>query len=664
MLIYDHNKEFIGIDEDDLRLLGYASAQELLSECSDIADLFVKKPGFIHNFKNFQWIDFILHAEAETSKAIIQAKTRSFSCDITIKPFFLTNAPGQEAFAIFLQHVKPLGAADEAAMAAAPATAAPAAPAASVVPPVPPAAAPAAAAAPVTPAKPSVNEEASELPSFDDVSMTTLNEPDILDVPETPDTAEAVHDPYEETEEIFPDFNAPLDIEEDIFMSDETEPSPLQEDIFEAPVAEEPVFAEEPAFAEEAILPEERISSEEQAFIQNLQTPSDYVFDPHIAADELGLPVDLIEEFIGDFIQQSHDFHDELFEASAKSDFENVKILSHKLKGVAANLRIEDAFEVLSIINNSHDETEVEASLKRFYQIIGKLEGKEEAVPTAAAAAPAAPEAPTAPAADTEELSQAPADIEDDIYAFDLVQSEKSAEPAAEEPKTEESTDDLYNFDIMAEPASKRETPAIETSDDLYNFDIPEETATDDLQPAADSSDDLYNFDIPEEPSAEKKPSESSPADDLYNFDIAEQLPAEQSGSDENLYGTPPSEGSDTVNAPQAEEEAAGPADETPKLLHYDAEQAANELGLGVAIIQELKNDFIADARGVASDFDESITLSQSGLWQVYASRLKGVADNLRMHEISETLGTLTHTEDAKEAAKAVRQLYSYIDQL
>jgi HPt (histidine-containing phosphotransfer) domain-containing protein len=87
--------------------------------------------------------------------------------------------------------------------------------------------------------------------------------------------------------------------------------------------------------------------------------------------------VDLIEEFIGDFIQQAYDFKEDLFEAAAKSDFSNLHILSHKLKGVAANLRIEDAFETLGIINTSSDVTEIDANLKYYYDIILKLEGKE-----------------------------------------------------------------------------------------------------------------------------------------------------------------------------------------------------------------------------------------------------------------------------------------------
>ena len=45
MLIYDHNKEFIGIDQESLKLLGYERFEDLIHDHKDVAELFVKKPG-------------------------------------------------------------------------------------------------------------------------------------------------------------------------------------------------------------------------------------------------------------------------------------------------------------------------------------------------------------------------------------------------------------------------------------------------------------------------------------------------------------------------------------------------------------------------------------------------------------------------------------------
>jgi len=74
---------------------------------------------------------------------------------------------------------------------------------------------------------------------------------------------------------------------------------------------------------------------------------------------------------------QSYDFKEELYTHLTNDDLSDLKLLSHKLKGVAANLRIEDAFEVLSIINTSSNMDEIRATLDHFYTIISKLEGKE-----------------------------------------------------------------------------------------------------------------------------------------------------------------------------------------------------------------------------------------------------------------------------------------------
>jgi len=59
MLIYNFQKEFLGIDAKDLQELGYHDLSSLRSEVTDFADLFVKTPGYIHNFQHVHWIDFI-----------------------------------------------------------------------------------------------------------------------------------------------------------------------------------------------------------------------------------------------------------------------------------------------------------------------------------------------------------------------------------------------------------------------------------------------------------------------------------------------------------------------------------------------------------------------------------------------------------------------------
>jgi len=42
MVIYNHKKEFVGIEEKDLRVLRLATLAELQNEAADFADLFVR----------------------------------------------------------------------------------------------------------------------------------------------------------------------------------------------------------------------------------------------------------------------------------------------------------------------------------------------------------------------------------------------------------------------------------------------------------------------------------------------------------------------------------------------------------------------------------------------------------------------------------------------
>lgn len=412
MLFYNHKQEFIGIDEAGLKLLNYTSLEDLLSVCGDVADLFAKEPGYIHNFKNFGWIDFLLHADSDATSAIVHAKGRTFSCTLSVQKLFLTADPASNGYIIDMTHVKSISGEEIRAHVTPPR-----APQESIqaVPEV---------------SKP---ETPSSLPDYAYLTPTLLSEPDTLDVPSFED----------------------VELEQEVEPIGDFYPEP------EFKIAEEEFPAEEislptaPVPSERPVSMGVRYTPAEQEFINKLKTDASYRFDPQVAADELGLPVDLIEEFIGDFIQQSHDFKDELFEAALKGDMNNLKILSHKLKGVAANLRIEDALETLSIINTSTDPVEIEANLKCFYAIIAKLEGKE--VSDAPVPESQLSDLYPAPQLKEEAAPQPKAEADEDIYEFMLKQDD---EPLVVEdealfglPDTQEEII-VEDLNVISEPAS------------------------------------------------------------------------------------------------------------------------------------------------------------------------------------------------------------------
>jgi len=253
MLVYNFDKEFLGIDEDDLLLLGFSNLDELLYEVNDFADLFVKQPGYIYNFVHVHWIDFILCSTEET-KAIIHAKNKNYQCS--------------KAHLVYLDNLMELK--DDGSL---------------------------------------IIKQQIEQESSIKIEKTII-EP-------------IVEDTDDDTLQIKDDLK--LNIEE----------------------------------------------------IKDNDELSTYVYDPNIASEKLGLPLDLIEEFIQDFIHQANDFKDKLYTALHENDIILLKSLSHKLKGVAANLHIDEAYQTLNAINSSDDIDLIASKLDTFYEIISKLSDKD-----------------------------------------------------------------------------------------------------------------------------------------------------------------------------------------------------------------------------------------------------------------------------------------------
>lgn len=445
MLFYNHKHEFIGIDDEGLKLLNYASLEDLLGVCQDAADLFAKEPGYIHNFKSFSWINFLLHADSDARSAIVHGNGRTFSCTLEVHDFFMCSEPSQNGYMIEMTHVTSVGG-DTIPTKEPTTTLHQAKPAPINVPPEVP------------------MEKSVVLPDYTHITPTPLSEPSTLDIPSYNETDFEL--PTEEPiEDLYAKLSLPL-------SEEELEETPPVETVA-APMEVTPIQTERP------MLGDVHYSSAEKEFLTQLKVDQSYRFDPNVAAHELGLPVDLIQEFIGDFIQQSHEFKDELFEAVLKGDTNNVKILSHKLKGVAANLRIEDAFETLSIINTSNDPIEIEANLKYFYTIIDKLEGKETVSFESTTTAPdiverGEPEViqPTF----SESASQ------DDIYEFALkddaplmIQEEELNQANVPEiplePKVEPSKEKLDVIDLMEMPTSYDENSIIDLPPQRLHYD-------------------------------------------------------------------------------------------------------------------------------------------------------------------------------------------------
>jgi len=330
MLIYNYKKEFVGIDEADLKALGFLSIANMRAEAPDFADLFIKTPGYIHNFKHVHWIDYIACNDSGTdAKAILNVKDKKFTTNLAIKTIYLVDNPAQKAFIVELLNLRTLSGAQEAQIIATPST---------------------------QKTEQQASKEVAPLkkePSYESLSTNVIK------------------DSYEEESHELPPQTQSKPREINIEMHDL---------LADEPAAPKPEIVKQESAKQES--KKEPLTAVKQPLLEE-ETPFDnYVFDPHVASYDLGLPIDLVEEFVQDFIAQANSFKGDLYNSLANGNMDNLRIQSHKLKGVAANLRIEDALDALKIINTSHDDYEIKINLDRFYKIITKL-SKEEA-PSAA----------------------------------------------------------------------------------------------------------------------------------------------------------------------------------------------------------------------------------------------------------------------------------------
>jgi hypothetical protein len=592
----------MGIDDEGLRLLNYSSMSDLLNVCSDVADLFANEPGYIHNFKNFGWIDFLLHADSDASSAIVHANGRVFSCKLSVSSFYLSENPLQNGYSIDMSHIQTLSGEEIR-----PHTISPKIPQKEYIAP---------------PIEQKI-DTLSPLPDYTHITPTQLKEPTVLDIPNLEISA------FDEIEEHPVDETHIIPQAQEEFV-DDLENSPFKTYI-ESEIPEPPKAKKLP---DKPMLGSARYNAQEKACLDRHTIDKNYKYDPQVAANELGLPVDLIEEFIGDFIQQSHDFKDALFESSAKNDFNNLHILSHKLKGVAANLRIEDAFETLSVINTSTDTMEIDANLKFYFDIIKKLSGESV-------------EGESSEEEISDSTDTIPEAIED-IYSYGLKLHDD--EPLIVQTK------ELESQETPEEPLSKKENfeKILLDLDDSFNdtkLNLPEESVELPLEnePLISLKDEeSFNNNI------EKLSTHDEPHEDILLKDdkpfLDQELALEKSRSE------------NAITLDNDLDELTVSTGITP--IHYDKLYMAQSLGIDPHFMDELLFDYKNDSRLISNQINDAIKAFDTVSWNTNAAKLKGISDNLRLTEISEELAILSKTHDAQEAKKASIRLNAYLDQL
>jgi HPt (histidine-containing phosphotransfer) domain-containing protein len=93
-------------------------------------------------------------------------------------------------------------------------------------------------------------------------------------------------------------------------------------------------------------------------------------FSLHVAAEELSLPEDLVQEFVTDFANQGHEYLPVLIEAYEEKDLDKLQKTAHMLKGAASNLRVEAMVENLYELQFDND---IERAPDRIRKFAGQL---------------------------------------------------------------------------------------------------------------------------------------------------------------------------------------------------------------------------------------------------------------------------------------------------
>ncbi len=95
--------------------------------------------------------------------------------------------------------------------------------------------------------------------------------------------------------------------------------------------------------------------------------PIHFDFQLEAAASDLSLPVELIEEFVNDFIDQCHIETKNMLKAYEEGDLDAIQKIGHLLKGAASNLRINPLADTLYKIQFCEDSSDLEALIKDYW---------------------------------------------------------------------------------------------------------------------------------------------------------------------------------------------------------------------------------------------------------------------------------------------------------
>jgi len=312
LILYNSKKEMVAVSPEVVDFLGYESFEELKENISDIADLFINKPGYIYNFRNFSWIDYIILNHLKSPKVIIKTLTNDIETELSITELISFDEQSK-LFCVSFKNLTPI--------------------------------------------------------NFDGVP-TTENLPDFEEFNQ-PDKKESFKNDAIPLESFITEqSDIKNDFENEILSIEPSVSEQPDEDVKISIKEDEPLTINfDEISIDEPLIIEEEIKKPEIVGL----TLEEKLYDIKSVAEELGLDESLIRDLLVEFIAQAYELKPQIEEALKNEDFTLVHNLIHKIKGAVANLRVEKANEILSNTSNENDPKILKEILDQLYDFIEKF---------------------------------------------------------------------------------------------------------------------------------------------------------------------------------------------------------------------------------------------------------------------------------------------------
>ncbi len=369
------------MSQNELSMLGYEDLVEFKSYYNDFAELFVEHPGYISNFKNFSWIDYALHSGAPNKNVILKHKNGTeVEAELIITEILLMNPINDTSIAYCVEiHTLVTSSKSEFLNIQN-----------DIEKPLPV----------DTDDNSKIlhieEKEENSLDNFDDMLKENEAKESMRQIFET---ESVIEDEIEINNDISKEDFSIQSLESDIIsekeefiidsISEQNEPEieeqiklkvTFDDDLLESDKQPAPYIAQEETIeiSEHVSIKKEEdfsdLTEDKEDSHQNIHEENFEEIDFTQIAEDTGIDLSDIAEFIGDFIDESENYIKNLHDSENSSNYSFIRNEAIKLKGVASNLKMGKITKTLNTIIESKDGDKFDTILELFQKQIKNLE--------------------------------------------------------------------------------------------------------------------------------------------------------------------------------------------------------------------------------------------------------------------------------------------------